>query len=211
MKKGLNLWLSVLMVSVLSLSPMEGSAQSGLQRLPAGRGADTSGVRYERSETTRDAQLERAIRRAVSRSDSAPAGESEGRYFYNLVDLNGDGRPEALVYLLGQQFCGTGGCNLLVFQPGSDGYRLLAEISPVNNPIIVSRQRTRGWNDLILYVAGGGITRGYYVRLSFSGRRYPANPTVLPALRRGTRITGAAYIADEVSPDVGLPLSGGQS
>lgn len=212
MKRELSLLLSVFMFSLMLFAPAAGQAQSSLQRLPASRGADISGVRYERSETARDAELERALHRAINRSDdSATRSESEGRYFYNLVDLNGDGRPEALVYLMGQEFCGTGGCNLLVFQPVNDGYRLLAEISLVNNPVIVSRQRTRGWNDLILYVAGGGITRGHYVRLSFDGRRYPANPTVLPALRAGTRITGAAYIADEVSPGAGLSLSGGQA
>ena len=211
MKRGLKLSLSVFMFFVVLLAPAAGRAQSGLQSLPAGRGADASGVRYERSETARDAQLERAIRLAINAGDSARATESVGRYFYNLVDLNGDGRPEALVYLMGQEFCGTGGCNLLVFQSGDNGYRLRAEISPVNNPIIVSRQQTRGWNDLILYVAGGGITRGYYVRLSFNGQGYPANPTVLPALRRGTRITGVAYVADEVSPEAGLSLAGGQS
>ena len=212
MKRGLNLLLSVIfMFSVLLRAPAAGPAQGGAQRLPAGRGADITGVRYERAERTHDAELERAIRRAIGRSEDARATESVGRYFYNRVDLNGDGRPEVLAYLMGLEFCGTGGCNLLVFQSGDNGYRLLAEISLVNNPVVVSRQRTRGWNDLILYVAGGGITRGHYVRLSFDGRRYPANPTVLPALRRGTRIAGVAYMADEVSPEAGLPLSRAQS
>ena len=211
MKRGMQLLLGVFMFSVLLCAPATGQAQSGTQRLPAGRGADISGIRYERSETSRDAELERAIRHALSRSEDAPDTDSAGRYLYNRVDLNGDGRPEALVYLMGREFCGTGGCNLLVFQSGDNGYRLLAEISLVNNPVIVSRQRTRGWNDLILYVSGGGITRGYYVALRFDGRGYPDNPTILPALRRGTRIVGTAYVADEVSPDAGLPLSRGGS
>jgi hypothetical protein len=73
-------------------------------------------------------------------------------------------------------------------------------------PIIVSAQRTKGWNDLIVYAVGGGITRGYYVALRFNGRAYPDNPTVLPALGPRARIAGKAYLADDVSTGTGIVL-----
>ena len=43
----------------------------------------------------------------------------QARYIYGRFDLNGDGRGELLVYLLGSIFCGTGGCNLMLFAQSS--------------------------------------------------------------------------------------------
>jgi hypothetical protein len=158
------------------------------------------------AEARPDPSLEKAILQTMP--DYNPAGaDDQARYYYNRVDLNGDGKPEAIVHLIGSSICGTGGCNTLIFQPTSNGYRQVAEITLTRTPIIVSPHRTRGWNDLIMYVTGGGITRGYYVTLRFDGRTYPDNPTLLPKMRRGTPITGKAYIGDEdMSPGTGIPL-----
>ena len=168
------------------------------------------GVQYLRSETAPDAELEKAILQALP--DYKPSNVDEQvRYYYNRVDLNGDGKPEVIAHLVGSYVCGTGGCDTLIFQPAGDGYRLVSNISLTRNPIIVSPHRTKGWNDLVVYVAGGGITRGYYVTLRFNGRTYPDNPTVLPKLKPGAKINGKAYIADEdVSPGTGVTLKPGQ-
>src|SRR5436190_6849072 len=116
-------------------------------------------VRRVRSETARDAKLEAAI-----------GVEEEGaRYYYNKVDLNGDGKPEVLVYVFGKDMCGTGGCDALIFQLVSDKYKMVSDISLVWNPIIVSQHKTHGWNDLIAFVSGGGIIPGYYTVLQFNG------------------------------------------
>ena len=42
--------------------------------------------------------------------------EADDRYFSAYTDLNGDGRKEAVVYLIGPRTCGSGGCHL--FPPG---------------------------------------------------------------------------------------------
>jgi hypothetical protein len=39
------------------------------------------------------------------------------RYSTALVDLNADGSEEAIVYLRGENPCGSGGCNALVLAP----------------------------------------------------------------------------------------------
>lgn len=99
------------------------------------------------------------------------------RYLTNRVDLNGDGRPEILVYLIGPMVCGTGGCGLHVFTPTSTGYVRVAQTSVTRLPIRVARAKSAGWRNLIVHSSGGGAT-GRDVELRFDGRTYPANPSV---------------------------------
>src|SRR5918911_360449 len=183
------------------ISQMAPNASAALLQGPS----KLKGVEYVSAEARPDPELEKAILQTMPDYNPTSA-DDQIRYYYNRVDLNGDGKPEAIVHLVGSFICGTGGCNTLIFQPTSKGYHQVAEITLTRTPIIVSPQRTRGWNDLIMYVAGGGITRGYYVTLHFNGRTYPDNPTVLSQMRRGTPITGKAYIANEdMSPGTGIP------
>lgn len=111
-------------------------------------------------------------------------------YDYALSDLNGDGRPEALVYARrghedGQDvsLCGSGGCDLIVLSLTPTGYRVISDISITRPPIRVLPSVSHGWHDLSVLVAGGGILPGYRARLQFDGKTYPANPSVPPALR----------------------------
>src|SRR5215471_4534709 len=69
-----------------------------------------------------------------------PEGEID--YYYNRVDLDGDGEPEVLVYLFGPHVCGTGGCGALVFKSTRGGYRIVGNIVLARNPIIVSEHKT---------------------------------------------------------------------
>jgi hypothetical protein len=76
-------------------------------------------VRRVHSETARDPRLEEAISSALNEggtSSNDPGAHEEIRYYYNKVDLNGDGKPEVLVFLFGKEMCGTGGCRAFVFQ-----------------------------------------------------------------------------------------------
>lgn len=98
-----------------------------------------------------------------------------------LVDLDGDGRPELLMLLEDQNWCGRDGCTLLVFHHGESGYRLLARVTPVQSPIAVSQMRHGGWHDLLAGVGGGGTVAGT-VALQFNGSGYPRNPTLLALL-----------------------------
>ena len=53
------------------------------------------------------------------------------RYYYNRVDLDDDGTPEAIVYLVGSYTCGTGGCTAVIFTPTGQDYRLVSRLSLV--------------------------------------------------------------------------------
>lgn len=155
------------------------------------------------SEKKRDPKLEAAIVKEAKISQG-----DEIRYYYNQFDLNGDKKPEVLVYLFGNAVCGTGGCNALLLRRTTAGYKQVAFFGPVRNPIIVSQNKTNGWNDLIFFNSGGGIVNGYYSVCRFKGKTYPENPTVLedaPPLK--TRIKGVSYLEGTGDENSGLQFS----
>ena len=98
------------------------------------------------------------------------------------ADLNGDGRSEAFLYITDPSYCGSGGCTLVVLSPQGRSYRIVLQSTMTQLPIRLLPASTRGWRDIGVTVAGGGITQAYVARLRFNGRRYPANPTVPPAI-----------------------------
>jgi hypothetical protein len=151
------------------------------------------------SETAPNAAIEQAIRQEV------PGAENEVRYYYNQVDLSGDGTPEALVYLTGSYTCGSGGCNLLILSPQPQGgYSVVSQMSLVNAPVIVSGDRTSGWNDLVIPIKGGGATP-HYARLQFDGSGYPGNPSMAPEVPASDPISGTAVMTD-ADVQGGIPL-----
>ena len=99
------------------------------------------------------------------------------------TDLNGDGRLETYVYVTDQGYCGSGGCKLVVLSRQGASYRVVLRSTVTQLPITLLPTFSRGWRDIGVTVAGGGTIRPYTARLRFDGRRYPSNPTVLPAIR----------------------------
>jgi hypothetical protein len=177
-------------------------AAVALVAAPASAGAQRKlpGVKVVRSETAVDPELERAVVAAAGR-ENLEGLETPARYYYNRVDLDGDGKPEVLVYLIASSLCGTGGCELFVFRKKGDGYWLVSNVGLVNGSIVVAPTRTKGWNDLVTYVAGGGINQGYSA-LRFNGKSYPTNTSAAPPLRRGAKVRGTQYLpeVDESEP-----------
>ncbi len=97
------------------------------------------------------------------------------------VDLRGDGTKETLVYLNGRDWCGSGGCHLLVLVPQGSSFKIVSRIPITRPPIRILPTRSHGWSDLGVTVAGGGIMRAYVAKLPFNGVRYAENPTMPPA------------------------------
>jgi len=149
-----------------------------------------------------DSALVAAIRETYSDHDYGDV-----RYFLKWFDLNGDGDPEAIVYVVGPRVCGTGGCDTHIFARREGGYKLVSTISLTRPLIIASQRRAHGWRNLIVFVAGGGILPGYYAELQFDGRTYPENPTVEPAKRVKGQPRGEALIKRFRSYLEGKPLN----
>jgi hypothetical protein len=98
---------------------------------------------------------------------------------YALVDLNDDGTPDALVLLRDSQWCGTGGCTLLILRGKAGAFTLVSTATIINEPIKVAREREHGWHTLLVTVQGGGIQPAL-VELRFDGKKFPFNPTLQP-------------------------------
>jgi hypothetical protein len=104
-------------------------------------------------------------------------------YQVGWADLNGDGRQDALIRFTSRDFCGSGGCGLEILVREKRGFQSLGAATITRLPIKLLDARHHGWRDFSVFVAGGGILPGYTARMSFNGKRYPANPTTPPAGR----------------------------
>ncbi len=80
---------------------------------------------------------EDSLKRFLQAYDSPYDTEKTTRYVRAFVDLNGDGKEEVIVYLMGPGWCGTGGCPILILEPQRSTYRLIARILGVRPPVIV--------------------------------------------------------------------------
>lgn len=129
----------------------------------------------------------------------AEAGEV--RYAAADVDLNGDGQPEVVAYLMGPNICGSGGCSAVVLVRESGGWRVLTAMDVTQLPIRVLPSRSHGWRDLAVGVSGGGARAGA-VRVRYDGERYGDNPTDADSMS-WARVGGTQLIAED---DRGRPL-----
>ena len=84
------------------------------------------------------------------------AADRDARYTLAWADLDGDRRPEALVYLNARSFCGPAGCRLYVYRPEQGGWYQETSVFDVRPPFTILNTRTGGWRDLTVSRAGGG-------------------------------------------------------
>lgn len=123
------------------------------------------------------APLPPTLERAITRGDEANSFD----YTVRLRDLNGDGVAEALIYLRGPEWCGSGGCTLRVMRLRHGHWKTVNNVTVASLPLRELAHRAHGWHSLSVRVGGGGILRAHDAALDFNGRRYPGNPTMPPA------------------------------
>lgn len=126
------------------------------------------------------------------------------QYTAALLDLNGDGAPEGIVYLTGQSWCGSGGCTTVILARDHKVWRVVTKIAITRPPIRVLEERSNGWRAISVWVGGGGIQPGYEAELLFNGKTYPSNPSIPPARRLLHKAAGKLVIP---SPPGGVPLN----
>jgi len=108
-------------------------------------------------------------------SDLKALDEEDRKYAYDTFDLNNDGKKEVFVALISPYFCGSGGCTMLILNPD---FTLHSKMTVVNDfPIHASSKSTKGWRDLIIK------SRSVHL-LKYNGKRYPANPSTQPKVKR---------------------------
>jgi putative lipoprotein len=118
-------------------------------------------------------QVDKTLREYFRLHKTDPTGT---RYRWLTYDLNGDGNEELLAQL---DWCGSGGCTLLIFENYQQKWRFNSRITLVRTPINLGTQAHDGWQDLILFVSGGGAVPNQHV-LKHNSISYPQNPSVAP-------------------------------
>lgn len=96
-------------------------------------------------------------------------------------------------------WCGSGGCILLVLEPDGDRLIELSRSTISHPPVRVLNTRTNGMPDLSV-----GVRADYYpgdgpkfVALPFDGETYALNPTSPPARLLSGQIEGEVAISEE--------------
>ncbi|MBA4805118.1 MAG: hypothetical protein H2038_10740 [Brevundimonas sp.] len=108
----------------------------------------------------------------------------------------GDGELRLhFTYLTGRDYCGSGGCTLLIHRTAGGRVEALGRLTVVQPPVTVLPTTTNGLPDLAVRIAGGGIEPGTAI-LTFDGASYPSNPTVPPARRAARAPSGHEVITE---------------
>ena len=115
-----------------------------------------------------------ALREAIAAYYEVPDDFLDmNRYYYNYVDLNGDGTDEVFAVGFGSYLSGSGGGSGLLLTQNEDGaLSVLQNFTLINTPVIVCDGEDGAWRDLILPYSGGGAEPAY-MRLTYGKNGYP--------------------------------------
>lgn len=110
-------------------------------------------------------------------------GPLNSTYVYKRIDLDDDGRRDALILMKTPYgfWCGTHGCTMLILKAHNDVFALINAIQTVRPPIFISQQKTNGWKNIILRVSGRS-TKAKDVALEFDEHAYPKYPDTIPPI-----------------------------
>jgi hypothetical protein len=110
------------------------------------------------------------------------------RFYYTAVDINGDSLNEYFIAFANSYFCGSGGCTVLLL---NSEFKLKQSFTVVAYPIIILKDKTKGWNDLLMYSADAP-----HVLKHIRGN-YPDNPSVEPVYK-GKIDNDLPYLFDDL-------------
>jgi hypothetical protein len=125
------------------------------------------------------------------------------KYNFAFVDLAGRGKREAIVYVSGRGWCGSGGCRMLVLTQEGSSYKVIAKIPAVRLPIRVLESKSHGWRDLSVFIQGGGILRGYEEKVKFDGDTYSKDSSQPAEDERPQQMKGKIILSHD---DKAVPL-----
>lgn len=123
------------------------------------------------------------------------------KYYYNYVDLDGDGNEEIFVVVMGPYTSGTGGSTALhLIQEDTGEWQVKQELTLIQTPIIISDQVTNGNKEIIVMNSGGGA-KSNYVKLTTDEGKYSSvnEGTIIPGLEG---VTGKAIIINDIAKDM---------
>lgn len=90
--------------------------------------------------------------------------QSEIRYYYNYIDLDDDGADEIFAFVVGEYTEVPFGDPALILKADDAGaFMVLESFEGVHTPIIISKNTTNGWHDIIYNEYGRGAEDGYRI------------------------------------------------
>jgi len=152
----------------------------------------------------------------IASSDYDPQVEAALKHYFKLhrtelngtkyqwwkFDLNGDGQDEIITYV---DWCGSGGCSLLIFEGHNNGWRFLSKTTLVRSPFFLASSSHARWQDLLLEVSGGGAKASLRL-LRFDGLSYPLNPSLQPEAPQPAPLSGVTFHAEAFGQGAGRAL-----
>jgi putative lipoprotein len=144
------------------------------------------------------AELDLEIQEAVSQYFKIHRTDPKNSKF-NAVkyDLNGDGIKEAIVLL---DWCSKNGCEMLIFEGRSRGYRFSSRVSQVHAPITIARTQHYLWQSLLIE------KNGQTLLLDFDGISYPIHTGNLKTVNKEDYSTGVILFS-QGRPQEWFPIS----
>lgn len=114
-----------------------------------------------------------------------------------------------VAWLYGRQFCGTGGCNLLVWDASGGTLREIGDVPISWGPVRLLGERHNGRPVFGSWTQGGGIQPGYERAVRFDGSLYPKSMGNEADIRMPAGVPGVLLIPEFRKIDDGLPLYAG--
>ncbi|MEO6695453.1 MAG: hypothetical protein ABIY50_13410 [Ignavibacteria bacterium] len=128
-------------------------------------------LKYEKSDGKLELSLTSFFTKIYFKNEFLKLTQADRIFMYDKVDLNSDGTMEIFVGFNGPQMCTNNGCTFLIMDPS---FNILSKFSGVNYPVIISKQTTNGWADLILK------SGKFYRKIIYDGKKYPTNVSGSP-------------------------------
>lgn len=143
---------------------------------------DTLAVASIKGSNQYDATVDTTLREYFKMNKTNPEGN---RYRWLTYDVNNDKKPELFIL---SDWCGSGGCTILMFENHNEKWRFNSRITQVRTPIQVSNYHHFGWRDLIIPVSGGGAKAANHA-MEYTGVSYPINASTAPISDKTGNVT----------------------
>ena len=117
-----------------------------------------------------DFQLQQSVL-ATLKTMGAPM---HSNYDYRRIDLNDDGRRDALVMVDSPYgyWCQQNGCTLLIMEAHNDEFTVVNKVSPLRPPLYKTGMKKNGWETLANRVSGRwSVAKN--VLIEYDGQSYP--------------------------------------
>ena len=158
---------------------------------------DNDNIKSILSETASNSELEKAL---IDEFDLTDEQAKETRYYYNYVDLNDDGKNEIFAEVVGPYTSGSGGNSAVIFKDNNGVLEEVDDFKFVRNPIIISSNKTNGWNDIICESSGEGTIKKYVV-LKYDGEDY-SDVEESQTIDSIDDVSGSAIISNDMEYDI---------